>query len=439
MKISIFGLGYVGCVSAACLAEEGHEIIGVDINRRKVEMIQEAKSPIIEKGIDELIRRSVENKKIRATDDTREAVHNTQLSFICVGTPSRPNGSLNYDMIEKTCEEIGKALKDKKSSHIVIIRSTVLPGCIRDVIIPALEKKSGKREGKEFYICVNPEFLREGTSIKDFYDPPFILIGLGETGKGGSELMELYKNIKAEYIETSIEAAEMIKYACNAFHAMKVVFANEMGNICKSLDIDGQKVMKIFCNDKKLTISSSYLLPGFAFGGSCLPKDLRALMYKAKENDIITPLLNSLLSSNQTHFNKAVEFILSLNKRKIGVLGLSFKEGTDDLRESPNVALVEFLIGKGLDVKVYDKNVLVAKLLGSNRDYIEKQIPHISRLMEASLESVVAGCEVLVVGSKDIDPCVLIKHVNKQQIVFDLVNLFESPKKLKGKYFGICW
>jgi len=439
MRISIFGLGYVGCVSAACFANEGHDVIGVDVNKKKVDLINEGKSPIIEEGVEELISKTAKNKSLRATIDVKEAMFNTEISFLCVGTPSRPNGSINYDIVEKTCLNIGQALKTKKSSHIIVIRSTILPGCMGEVIIPALEKGSNKKEGRDFYIYVNPEFLREGTSINDFYNPPFVLIGVGRNRRGPKELRDLYKNINAEYIETTIEISEMIKYTCNAFHALKIVFANEIGSICKVLNIDSHEVMNIVCKDKKLNISSKYLKPGFAFGGSCLPKDLRAMTYKAKEKDINVPLLNSLLPSNIIHFNKVVDFILSLNKKKIGIVGLSFKAGTDDLRESPNVTLAETLMGKGLEISIYDKNVLLAKLFGANKEYIEKQMPHISKLMKSSLGEVLNNSEVIILGNKGISKEKIVKYTNKNHIVFDLVRLFKTPAQLKARYFGVCW
>ncbi|MFN2511744.1 MAG: nucleotide sugar dehydrogenase [Pyrinomonadaceae bacterium] len=437
MKLSVFGLGYVGCVSAACFAKGGHVVVGVDVNSVKVEIINGGRSPIVEAGIGELIGEMVKAGSLRATTDTAEAVKKSELSLVCVGTPSNANGSLDLSFIKRVCEEIGTALKAKRERHVVIIRSTMLPGTIEGVVVPTLEAHSGKRAGRDFGVCINPEFLREGTSLKDFYAPPFTLIGTDEADVAAS-VSRLYGGIDAPLYVTSVKAAEMVKYACNCFHAIKVSFANEIGNICKVLGIDSHQVMDVFCQDTKLNLSPYYLKPGFAFGGSCLPKDLRAINYKAKELDVETPVLSSILPSNRLQIERAVEMILRTKKKNIGVLGFSFKAGTDDLRESPMVSLIETLIGKGLRLSVYDRDVSLARLFGANKEYIEREIPHISQLMCGSVEEVLGGAEVLIIGNKaeefrDIDT-----KLREGQIVIDLVRLF-ADRTTSGDYQGICW
>ncbi|HEX5706709.1 MAG TPA: nucleotide sugar dehydrogenase, partial [Pyrinomonadaceae bacterium] len=389
MKLSIFGLGYVGCVSAACFAKDGHEVVGVDVNPTKVEIINEGRSPIVEAGVGELIADGVAGGRLRATTDSAEAVAATDLSLVCVGTPSHANGSLDLTYVKRVCQEIGAALERKSARHIVVIRSTMLPGTIESVVTPTLEVYSGKKAGRDFGVCINPEFLREGTSVKDFYAPPFTLVGADEE-ETAMLLKRLYAAVDAPTHVVDVKTAEMVKYACNCFHALKVSFANEIGNVCKGLGIDSHRVMEIFCHDTKLNLSPYYLKPGFAFGGSCLPKDLRAVSYKAKELDVDVPVLSSVLRSNRQQIERAVEMVLATRKRRVGVLGFSFKAGTDDLRESPMVALIETLLGKGLQMSVYDRDVSLARLFGANKEYIEREIPHISQLMRGSVDEVVA-------------------------------------------------
>lgn len=437
MKISVFGLGYVGAVSAACFAKEGHMVVGVDVSASKVEIINDGRSPIVEAGINELIGEMVKAKRLRATTDVGDAIKTTDVSLICVGTPSNANGSLDLKYIVRVCEEIGAALKQKKSKHIVVVRSTMLPGTIANVVTPTLEKSSGKRAGVGFNVCINPEFLREGTSLKDFYAPPFTLIGADEEN-AAKTVRELYARIDAPVFVTSTRAAEMVKYSCNCFHAVKVAFANEIGNVCKELNIDSHEVMEVFCQDTKLNLSPYYLKPGFAFGGSCLPKDLRAIVYKARELDVETPLLSSLLPSNRLQIERAIQLILRTGKRKVGVLGFSFKAGTDDLRESPMVTLIETLVGKGFHLSIYDKDVSLARLFGANKEYIEREIPHISQLMRLSLGDVMRESDVLVIGNKSAEFRELEKHLREGQIVIDLVRLFDG-RQSDETYQGICW
>ena len=369
MRLSVFGLGYVGCVSAACFAREGHEVVGVDVSATKVEIINSGKSPIVEAGVGELIEEMVRAGRLRATTDAADAINNSEVSLICVGTPSNANGSLDLTFIKRVCKEIGAALETKRERHTVVIRSTMLPGTIESVVVPALEVYSGKVAGRDFGVCINPEVLREGTSLRDFYAPPFTLIGADEEDVA-ARVRRLYAKIDAPLFVTGIKAAEMVKYACNCFHALKVSFANEIGNICKELGIDSHQVMDVFAKDTKLNLSPYYLKPGFAFGGSCLPKDLRAIAYKAKELDVDVPLLAAILPSNRMQVERAVGMVLRTGKKRVGVLGFSFKAGTDDLRESPMVSLIETLIGKGMQLSIYDREVSSARLIGANKEYI---------------------------------------------------------------------
>lgn len=437
MKISVFGLGYVGAVSAACFAKEGHEVIGVDVSQTKVDLINEGKSPIVEEGISELIAEMVAAGRLRAVTDSKQAVLQTDVSLVCVGTPSNENGSLKLDYVKRVSQEIGAAIAEKSGGHVVVMRSTMLPGTIETLVRPNLEVYSGKTAGKDFDVCINPEFLREGTSIKDFYAPPFTLIG-ADREEAGEMLKLLYAKIDAPLYITSVKAAEMVKYSCNCFHGLKVSFANEIGNICKELGIDSHEVMRVFCEDKKLNLSSYYLKPGFAFGGSCLPKDLRALQYKAKELDVKVPVLEAALASNLLQIERAVQMIARTGKKKIGVLGFAFKAGTDDLRESPVVTVIERLIGKGFQLKLYDKEVSIARLVGANKEYIEREIPHISSLMADSIDEVLEHSEVILIGNPAKEFKEIETKISREQTVIDLVRIFGN--RVSGEnYQGICW
>lgn len=437
MKLSVFGLGYVGCVSAACLAEDGNDVIGVDVNPTKVEIINSGKTPIIEEGINELIGKVVAAGRLRATTDSTRAVHDSDLSLICVGTPSNQNGSLHLRHVEQVCREIGAALKTKTQRHIVVIRSTMLPGTIQNTVIPALEDTSGKKAGTDFGICINPEFLREGSSLKDFHNPPFTLIGADDE-ETIAAVRGLYANIKAPVFVTSLKTAEMVKYVCNCFHALKVSFANEIGNICKALEIDSHEVMHVFCQDTKLNLSPYYLKPGFAFGGSCLPKDLRAINYKAKELDVEVPVLSAILPSNRLQVERAVEMVRQSGKSRVGVLGFSFKAGTDDLRESPMVTLIETLIGKGFELAIYDRDVSLARLVGANKEYIEREIPHISKLMRDTIDAVLADSEIIIIGNQAEEFRSVGERLRPNQQLIDLVRLFDGRSSSEN-YQGICW
>jgi len=437
MNISIFGLGYVGAVSAGCLAKDGHRVIGVDPNQTKVNLINEGTTPIIEKDIGEIISAAVKEGLLTATTSVAEAVANTDVSLICVGTPSQLNGSLDLSYVRRVCEEIGAAIAVKSGFHVVVARSTMLPGTMRDVVIPTLESSSGKKAGVDFGVCNNPEFLREGTAVHDYYQPPKTVIGETD-GRSGDVLASIYAKMDAPLIRTDVATAEMVKYTDNVWHALKVGFANEIGNICKSLKIDGHKVMDIFCHDHKLNLSSYYLKPGFAFGGSCLPKDVRALTYKAKTLDVETPILNSILPGNQLQIQRGLKMVTELGKRRVGILGFSFKAGTDDLRESPVVDVIEALIGKGYELKLYDKNVSLASITGSNRDYILNHIPHISRLMVSSVDEIIAHSEVIVIGNGAAEFRNILDRTRQDQVVIDLVRIGAGQSE-PGRYEGICW
>ncbi|MEO8560547.1 MAG: nucleotide sugar dehydrogenase [bacterium] len=436
--VSVFGLGYVGCVSAACFAKEGHSVVGVDVSTAKVDMINSGKSTILEVGISELVAEMVSAGRLRATTDVGDAVRSSTVSLICVGTPSRPNGSLDLQYIERVCTEIGTTLRDVDRWHTVVIRSTVLPGTVDGTVIPALERASGKKFGTDFGACSNPEFLREGSSIKDFYAPPFTLIGAHDD-RSAESVKALYSGIDAPVHVAAMGVAETIKYACNSFHAVKVTFANEIGGVCKAVGVDSHEVMRIFCEDTKLNISPAYLRPGFAFGGSCLPKDVRALSYKARQLDVDTPMIAAALESNKKLIEKAYNTILATGKRKVGILGMSFKAGTDDLRESPMVTLIEMLIGKGMDVAVFDRDVSSANLIGSNREYIEKEIPHIWTLVDDSMDRVVERSEVVVIGNATPAFRTVDKQLTDGQVVVDLVRIFGDRLSDNTQYHGINW
>ena len=437
MRLSIFGLGYVGCVSAACFATKGHEVVGVDVNRTKVDIINDGRSPIIEPGIEELIRGSVKANRLRATDDANDAVLNTDISLVCVGTPSNHNGSLDTSHVKRACQQIAEALAAKPGYHIVVVRSTMLPGTVERTLIPVLEVYSGKRAGRDFGVVVNPEFLREGSSIADFNNPPFTVIGADSEDSAGT-ISRLYSGIDAPIIRLSIKEAEMVKYASNCFHALKITFANEIGNICKALGVDSHNVMSAFCQDRKLNLSPYYLKPGFAFGGSCLPKDLRAITYKAREVDVDTPLLSSIMLSNRQQIDRAVDMVLQTRRKRIGVLGLSFKTGTDDLRESPMVTLIETLIGKGLQLTIYDREVELAQLFGANKHYIEHEIPHISSLIRSDLNEVIDRSEVVIIGKHEDEYRALSDRLGNGRVIIDLVRLLEVSKN-ETSYQGVCW
>ncbi|MGR1215254.1 GDP-mannose 6-dehydrogenase [Metapseudomonas otitidis] len=436
MRISIFGLGYVGAVCAGCLSARGHEVVGVDVSSTKIDLINKGKSPIVEPGLEELLQQGLKTNRLRGTTDVAGAVRDTDMSFICVGTPSKKNGDLGLEYIEGVCREIGFALRDKAERHTVVVRSTVLPGTVKNVVIPIIEDCSGKQAGVDFGVAVNPEFLRESTAIKDYDFPPMTVIG--ELDKTSGDLLEtLYRELDAPIIRKDIEVAEMIKYTCNVWHAAKVTFANEIGNIAKAVGVDGREVMDVVCQDHKLNLSKYYMRPGFAFGGSCLPKDVRALSYRASSLDVEAPLIGSLMRSNSAQVQKAFDIIAAQDKRKVALLGLSFKAGTDDLRESPLVELAEMLIGKGFDLRIYDRNVEYARVHGANKDYIESKIPHVSSLLDSDFDGVVDNADVIVLGNRDELFAPLAQRAPEGKHVIDLVGFM--PKASHGNAEGICW
>lgn len=435
MKVTVFGMGYVGCVTAGCLADHGHEVTGVDVSETKVRMVNLGQSPVIEPGLEDLIRQGVHSGRLRATSKI-DALGDIVL--VCVGTPSNGNGSLDLAQVLRVVGDIGDLLRFSQGCPVIGIRSTVLPGTVEQSIIPMLEERSRKQCDRDFGVCMNPEFMRETTAVRDFATPPFTVIGARDAITV-NRMGELYAKLSAPIEKTSIMEAEMIKYACNAFHATKVCFANEIGNLSKRLGMDGYRVMQILCRDDKLNLSPYYLKPGFAFGGSCLPKDLRAMLHQAKQLDLAMPMLNSLFESNRRQIDLAINMVRSTGKKRVGVLGLSFKAGTDDLRESPTVEFIEILIGKGFKVSVYDEEVSLAKLHGANRRYIEQMIPHISSLMTSSVREVVKASEVIVISKNGVNFANELKTMPKNRAIIDLVRLARNGQLKAAQYEGICW
>jgi GDP-mannose 6-dehydrogenase len=438
-SVSVFGLGYAGCVTAACLASRGHRVVGVDVNPEKMELIRRGVSPVVEEEIGELTAKVVAAGALTVTADAHEAVLNTNVSVICVGTPSAAGGALSTKSLENVTVSIGAALADKDEWHLVVYRSTMVPGTCEDLLIPQLERVSGKRAGIDFGVCVNPEFLREGTSVRDFYNPPKTVVGETDS-RSGETVLGLYEGLPGPRFRVSISVAEMTKYVDNSFHALKACFANEIGAICAAVGIDSHAVMDIFLADTKLNISAAYLRPGFAFGGSCLPKDVRALTHTARRVDIDIPLLANLLVSNEVHLRRAVDVVVADRRRKVGIFGLAFKSGTDDLRESPMVELAERLIGKGLDVKIYDANVILSRLMGANRSFIDERLPHIGELLTEDIDAVLEHGEVLIVGSRTPEVVDAVDRAGSDQLIIDLVRL-PTAGQLRGSpnYHGICW
>ena len=437
-RISIFGLGYVGAVSMACLARDGHQVVGVDIDPVKLELIRNRKSPILEEGIQELMRDVVNSGRVTVTADARQAIADTELSFVCVGTPSAANGSQDLTAILRLAEQIGAALAQKKEFHTLVIRSTVQPGTVEEKLAPILERASGKKSGVDFGLCFQPEFLREGTSIRDYDHPPYTIVG-GNCERAVNAVREVFQHLDTRFLVTNIRVAEALKMACNAFHALKITFANEIGRVSQVLGIDSHEVMRLVCADKRLNISPAYLKPGFAFGGSCLPKDLRALTNIAKQNDIELPMLSSLLVSNRVHIDHAVDKILQLGRPKVGMLGLSFKTGTDDLRESPLVLVAKRLLGEGCELRIFDPEVQLSRLLGANRSYIDANIPHLGELLCPTLESMLDPSDVILVGlQQSALNDALQARVRPEHYLIDLVNL-PNRDLLHCRYEGICW
>jgi GDP-mannose 6-dehydrogenase len=438
MKISVFGLGYVGCVSAACLASRGHEVIGVDVNPIKIGLVRSGRAPVVEERIGELTEEVVRTGALRATDDVAEAIAGSEVSLICVGTPSEPNGSLSTIYLERVTEQIGQALAKQSHRHTIVFRSTMLPGTCLELLVPILEKASGLTAGVDFGVAVNPEFLREGTSVRDFFEPPKTVIGEIDPASGDA-VAGLYEGLPGDVFRVPIPVAEMAKYADNAFHGLKIGFANELGAICRALGLDSHRVMDVFLADRKLNISPAYLRPGFAFGGSCLPKDLRGLVHAANRADVSVPILAHVLPSNEEHLRRAFDLVTRTGKRKVGLFGLSFKPGTDDLRESPLVELAERLLGKGYDLRIYDANVSLSRLMGANREYIESRLPHLGQLLAGSVEEVLDHSEVCLIGSTDPTVLAALPH-GGDHVLIDLVRLPDAEvRRTEQGYVGLAW
>jgi GDP-mannose 6-dehydrogenase len=438
MRISVIGLGYVGCVSAACLAARGHDVIGVDVSPVKVDLITGGHAPVVEERIGELTAEVVASGKLRATTDITDAIANTDISLVCVGTPSSPSGDMSTAYLERVAVQIGETLATHDRWHTVVFRSTMLPGTTLNLLIPLLEKASGKTAGVGFGVAVNPEFLREGSSVKDFFDPPKTVIGQFDPASG-DQVAALYEGLPGEVFRVPIPVAEMTKYADNSYHGLKIAFANEIGAVCRALGIDSHAVIDVFLADRKLNVSPAYLRPGFAFGGSCLPKDLRGLVYAARRADVSVPLLSHVLPSNEEHLRRAFDLVAAAGKRKVGLFGLSFKAGTDDLRESPLVELAERLVGKGYDLRIYDANVTLSRLMGANRDFIESRLPHLNELLTDSVDEVLGHAEVCIVGNTD--PAVLsaLDRAGDRTIV-DLVRLPDAEgRRANPGYVGLGW
>lgn len=439
LKVSVFGLGYVGCVSAACLADRGHAVIGVDANPHKVDLIRAGQSPVVEERIGELTAEVVSNGMLTVGADPTGAVHGSDISIVCVGTPSGAGGGLSTRYLESVSEEIGAALATKDGWHVVVFRSTMVPGTCEQLLIPILERVSGKRAGIDFGVCVNPEFLREGTSVSDFHNPPKTVVGQSDE-RSGSAVMSLYEGLGGPRFRVPISVAEMSKYVDNSYHALKVTFGNEIGTLCAALGLDSHEVMDVFLADTKLNISTAYLRPGFAFGGSCLPKDVRALTHTARVRDLELPVIANILVSNEMQIRRVIDNILLLGKRKIGIFGLAFKPGTDDLRESPMVELAERLIGKGFDVRIYDKNVALSKLLGANRAYLEEHLPHINQMLTGDVDSVLEHGDLFIAGTKDPSVIDAVGRIGADDTLIDLVRLPDAEeRRCTPGYIGIAW
>ncbi|MEO8720420.1 MAG: nucleotide sugar dehydrogenase [Ginsengibacter sp.] len=435
MNISIFGLGYVGCVSLGCLAKIGHHIVGVDISQTKVNQINSGKATIIEKDIDIIISEQREAGNIEATTSSYEAVLKTEISIICVGTPSSDKGHLDLKHIFKVAEDIALALNKKKEFHIIVIRSTIFPGTC-DKVAELIETTSNKKRNIDFAIVDNPEFLREGTAVHDYFNPPLTLVG-SDNMIAANKVADLYRILPAEIIITELRVAEIMKYVNNTFHALKISFGNEIGNICSELGVDSHKVMEIFSKDKQLNISPYYFKPGFAYGGSCLPKDLKGLQTLAHDMYVETPVINSIDKTNEIQIQRAVKMIYKHGSKKLGFLGLSFKEGTDDLRNSPAVSIIETLIGKGCDICIYDRNINISLLTGTNKEYINSKIPHLSNLLVDNAREVIEKSDVIIINTKEKEFIPLLKE-NNNKVIIDMVRLDESLLN-NSNYIGINW
>jgi len=441
MRVSVLGLGYVGCVSAACLSNMGNTVIGLDVDPRKLEPLRQGRSPIVEPGLAELVKKGVDEGRLSVTDDYSAAVERSDISLVCVGTPSTASGNPNLEYTRRVCGQAGEVIRRKGSFHTIVFRSTIPPGTVETQLVPILERESGKKEGEGFGVLFNPEFLREASAVQDFYHPPKIVVGETRPGsRAGDELIRLCQGIEAPLVRTELRVAEMVKYADNCFHALKVCFGNEIGNLSKAMGVsDSHKVMEIFCLDHQLNLSPYYLKPGFAFGGSCLPKDVRALVAKAHELAVKCPVIESLMPSNQLQIARAVDLIRSTGKRKVGVLGMSFKSGTDDLRESPIVQVVSTLIGKGYELCIYDRNISWEQLFGANLGFLEHELPYAHSLKAPTVDDVILKSEVIVVANGAAEFRDVPKRMRSDQVLIDLVRITDDPREARGTYVGISW
>ena len=438
VRVAVLGLGYVGSVCAACLARMGHQVVGVDVNPDKVEGTNSGQSPIVEPPMPDLVASVVRSGHLRATQSVAEACSDADVSLICVGTPSQQNGDVDLSYLDRVCAEIGAALAPSRKYHVVVVRSTVPPGTIEGRVAPALAAASGRVIGPEIGLCVNPEFLREGSVVDDFLHPAFTLIGETDP-RAGAVVASLYRDLDCPTYRTTPAAAQMVKYASNAFHALKISFANEIGRLCQEVGIDGREVMDVFCADGRLNTSRAYLRPGYAYGGSCLPKDLRAIVSLSRHRDVELPVIEAIAPSNERQARRGVEFVVATNRRRVGVIGLSFKAGTDDLRESPIVYLVETLLGKGYDLRIFDPNVSLSRLVGANRQYIERTVPHLSRLLRPTLDEVLAESDVLVIGHRLEGIAAALGRYPGQHAIVDLVGSTGEVATLGNSYHGIAW
>lgn len=438
LVVSIFGLGYVGSVSAACLAKLGHQVIGVDINRDKVAAVCAGRSPVVEPRVDDLIQEATRQERLTATTDSDRAVAGSDVIMICVGTPANLNGSLDTKFVLAASRQIGSGLRNSAANPTVVFRSTMLPGRVEEEMIPLLEEVSGKRAGKDFSVAVNPEFLRQGSGVEDFFAPPFTLVGANEP-RGVETLKQLYAKIPGPFYSTDFRTSAIVKYACNAFHGVKITFANEIGLFCKAQGVDSHRVMEILCQDIRLNISPAYLRPGFAFGGSCLPKDLSALLYQARRSDVSLPMLEGAQRSNEEQIRHSVDLVCACGRQRVGLLGLSFKSGTDDFRGSPLVLLAESLVGKGYQLKIYDPDVVLARLVGTNKQFVESVLPHLSSMVTDHVEEVVMHAETIVVGKKLPELRQVLKLAKPGLCVIDLVRLAADEIPPASRYYGIGW
>ena len=438
MRVSVFGLGYVGTVSAGCLASDGHHVVGVDINPSKVELVNAGRSPVMEPGLEPVIAEAVSAGHLRATTSASEAVVDSDVSLVCVGTPSKGNGSLDLSHVEHVTRQIGRALADRDAYHVVVVRSTVLPGTTAGLVRSILEEASGRTAGTDFGLVMNPEFLREGSALADYYTPAYTLVGEFDV-RSGDTVEGLFGAVKAPVVRVDVATAEMAKYVGNAFHALKVAFANEVGHLAKLHGIDGRAVMEIFGRDRQLNISDAYLTPGFAFGGSCLPKDTRALSYRARELDADAPLLSSIIPSNEAHIRRAIAMVEQAGAKRVGVLGLSFKAGTDDVRESPAVPLIETLVGRGYQVAVYDEHVQLSRLVGANKEFLDRELPHIASLLRPTMDDVVASSDFVVIANRSPEFKNVPHLLSPDQLVVDLTGIAGSQGSGQGRYEGIGW